>query len=429
MDEIRFKSAVIKVVSKKDRILEGIASSRSKDVMGDIVEPDALMESWEKYYSKFPTIRYMHGPEPIGKIIDVRKDNDKVIIRFKISKTEDDIWTKINEGILKGLSIGFFPQDYEEIYDENGKFTGFHFTKVMWIETSVVDTPANMDAVILDKSMADKIVKEGLDAVLKKGVVPNNPSGYGLEDPNKPWNAPTLSDFTDKKFDELSDSEKMKIAKHFAWAAKMPPETFGDLKLPHHDPKTGNVNKHAVDNAMARLDQANIDNKDAVRRHLENHQKEFGEKVVNMETEEKMVEDVEESTEEVQEEEQVEEKTVEETVEDQEMPDSVDEEEEMEEEQMAEEEEMEQKIGQMFNEMYQMIKSMHDNLSEKVAELEKAKEELEQKVKDLELEATIQKEVEQRLADMGIVKATKTVDVEEQKNTASVMAWLKKYAH
>jgi len=91
------------------------------------------------------------------------------------------------------------------------------------------------------------------------------------------WSKPALKDFTEKSWEELSNTEKREIAAHFAYAVNMPPASFGDLKFPHHDPKTHDVVWKAVANAMARLNQADISDADkkAVYNHLVKHYKEF----------------------------------------------------------------------------------------------------------------------------------------------------------
>lgn len=112
---------------------------------------------------------------------------------------------------------------------------------------------------------------------IKAGTVPDDVSSETAPE-EEPWEAPTLSDFTDKSWDELSDAEKRKIAGHYAWAAAMPPENFGDLKLPHHRPSDGAVVWRGVANAAARLPQSDIPEADveAVREHLGRHYRQFG---------------------------------------------------------------------------------------------------------------------------------------------------------
>ena len=108
------------------------------------------------------------------------------------------------------------------------------------------------------------------------GVSPENVS-METADEDEPWEAPNLEDFTDKSWDELTDTEKRRIAGHFAWAASMPPEKYGDLKLPHHRPSDGKVVWRGVANAAARLEQSNIPQTDInkVKNHLGRHYEQF----------------------------------------------------------------------------------------------------------------------------------------------------------
>jgi HK97 family phage prohead protease len=112
-----------------------------------------------------------------------------------------------------------------------------------------------------------------------KSVPPN--VSTTLADEGASWSAPSLSDFTSGAWGDLSDSDKRKIAGHFAWARTMPPETYGDLKLPHHDPKSGNVVWRGVAAAMAALlgARGGVDvgsDKQAVYNHLAAHYRAFG---------------------------------------------------------------------------------------------------------------------------------------------------------
>jgi len=108
------------------------------------------------------------------------------------------------------------------------------------------------------------------------GVVPRDVSREKAPE-GEPWEAPALSDFTDRQWNELSDAEKRRIAGHFAWAASMPPERYSDLKLPHHRPSDGAVVWRGVANAAARLPQSDIPSADIskVQEHLGSHYKQF----------------------------------------------------------------------------------------------------------------------------------------------------------
>ena len=107
------------------------------------------------------------------------------------------------------------------------------------------------------------------------GVAPSDVSKKKAPE-DEEWNAPTLSDFTDKSWEDLTDTEKTNIAGHFAWAAEMPPATYGDLKLPHHN-TSGEIVWRGVANAAARLSQSSIPSEDIpkVQAHLGAHYKAF----------------------------------------------------------------------------------------------------------------------------------------------------------
>lgn len=112
---------------------------------------------------------------------------------------------------------------------------------------------------------------------IKAGVSPDNISTNKAPD-DATWSKPALKDFTDKNWGDLSDQEKKDIAGHYAWAAEMPPNTFGDLKFPHHDPKSGDVVLAGVENCASRLNQADISDDDVskVKQHLAAHYRQFG---------------------------------------------------------------------------------------------------------------------------------------------------------
>lgn len=102
------------------------------------------------------------------------------------------------------------------------------------------------------------------------GVSPRNVSTE-LADKGESWSGPTLADFTDKVWTDLTDEEKRNIAGHFAWAAEMPPEAYGSLKLPHHRPSDGKVVWKGCTAAMSRLMQANTSIPEDDRRKVYNH--------------------------------------------------------------------------------------------------------------------------------------------------------------
>jgi hypothetical protein len=156
------------------------------------------------------------------------------------------------------------------------------------IHIAVVLEPADSNARIIEKLESQREDSDISDTI-ELGVIPSNPSGYKKSEGNSSWSKPTLKDFTDKSWEELSDQEKRRIASHFAWSPKMPPNTFTDLKLPHHRPSDGAVVWNGVRAAMAALMGArggvNIPptDKRKVYSHLAAHYKEFDKTPPNFE--------------------------------------------------------------------------------------------------------------------------------------------------
>jgi len=112
---------------------------------------------------------------------------------------------------------------------------------------------------------------------ITNGIIPANVSTKIAPDDTE-WAAPTLEDFTDKSWDDLTDAEKKNISGHYAWEAQSPADTFGDLKLPHHQAGDGKVVWDGVKAAAGRLDQSDIPAVDIakVKEHLAAHYKAFG---------------------------------------------------------------------------------------------------------------------------------------------------------
>jgi HK97 family phage prohead protease len=98
------------------------------------------------------------------------------------------------------------------------------------------------------------------------------------------WKAPTLADFTDKAWEDLSDAVKTRIASHFAWSKDEVPEQFEDLKFPHHEPSKTSVGKAiwlgtkaAMKNLIQSEKSLSDTEKGRVYTHLSKHYEQFNE--------------------------------------------------------------------------------------------------------------------------------------------------------
>ncbi|WP_456478132.1 HK97 family phage prohead protease [Geoglobus ahangari] len=265
--------------SEKNVYVEGYASAAVKDLDDEIITEEALKTAAEELkqepYNKI-FLNHKYDDIPIGKIVDAAvktvDEVKKLWIRVVLNKAHpmfETVYRSLKDGFLDAFSIGFKALER----------AGNKIRRLKILEVSLVGIPANPEATV--DTVYEKMFRPSEDDILVKGVIPGHPWKYG-KDSQSSWKKPSLSDFTDKSWDELSDSEKRSIAGHFAWSPKNPPEKFTDLKLPHHDPKTHAVVWRGVVAAMAALMGArggvDIPNEDRkkVYDHLAAHYKEFG---------------------------------------------------------------------------------------------------------------------------------------------------------
>jgi len=143
-----FSTIQLKRIDGDAREFTGIASTPSTDMVGDIVEPTGAV-----YKMPIPLLWQHDQGAPVGEISQVKVSASGIAVRGTIFKaTEsatlrdrlDEAWESIKIGLVRGLSIGFSPIDYEPIKDSRG----YRFTKWAWHELSAVTIPANMDASI-----------------------------------------------------------------------------------------------------------------------------------------------------------------------------------------------------------------------------------------------------------------------------------------
>lgn len=128
-----------------------IGTSESKDRDGEI----ALLSGWDfNQYIKNPVVLWghIHTSLPIGKTVGLYKDEARKVIYFDIQFSESYDFAKtvkglVDEGILNATSVGFRVLDWD--YDQ--KTEALVFTKMELFEISIVNVPANQDALLQDQ--------------------------------------------------------------------------------------------------------------------------------------------------------------------------------------------------------------------------------------------------------------------------------------
>lgn len=269
-----------------------VISTSAVDRENDMIDP----AGWElANYLRNPAVMFGHDyySPPIARTVAIAVEEERLVADAEFAPADvnpfaDTIFRAVVGGWIKGASVGFRPLEWT--FDEERK--GFSFTRQELLEWSIVSIPSNAEALVAMRAAGlDGPVREWAERTLKMldreqtpanvvigtpdltmstttttisstnpttfwqselKVVPRNVSEELAAD-DTPWQAPTLGDFTDEAWDDLSDDDKRKIAGHFAWAREMPPAAFGSLKLPHHRPSDGRVVFRGVAAAMAAL--------------------------------------------------------------------------------------------------------------------------------------------------------------------------------
>lgn len=133
---MRFYGTITKI-DTDERMVWGYASTEAEDGQGEVVKREALAAALADYM-RFANIREMHRNSAVGIAKEADIDDRGLYIGARI--VDDAAWAKVVEGVYKGFSIG-------------GRVTARDpadrtiITGVQLTEISVVDRPANPDAV------------------------------------------------------------------------------------------------------------------------------------------------------------------------------------------------------------------------------------------------------------------------------------------
>lgn len=137
----------IKTIDEDQRIIEGVATTPSTDLMDDVVDPMG-----GEYNVPMPFLMD-HGvngsDDSVGHVIYAKPTKAGISVRIKVLKSPvlphlDKAWEKLKLKLVNGLSIGFKPLEWEPI--EKGY--GFRYKKWRWLELSGVVVAANPDCSI-----------------------------------------------------------------------------------------------------------------------------------------------------------------------------------------------------------------------------------------------------------------------------------------
>lgn len=174
-----FSAITIKAIHEDARQIEGIASTPALDRVKDIVEPKGL-----SFAQDAPLLLNHDHTQPVGTVQFGTPTDKGLPFTATIAKVEDaglvkdrvdTAWHSVKSGLIKGVSIGFIPDEYELL----GEGKGVRFTKASVHELSLVAIPCNPEAVITAfKSLA---LAETAPAVEVLGETPETTAQNGEE--------------------------------------------------------------------------------------------------------------------------------------------------------------------------------------------------------------------------------------------------------
>lgn len=155
VDVVRIYSAAsqVKVLSEKEMRLSATISTNSPDRANDIVRQDG----WDfGDYMKNPVVLWAHdySHPAVGKNVNMSlskgpADHESLIAETEFAPTPfaRDIFSLYAGGFQRAFSVGFMPDEFEYIKNEDDQVVGFDFQKHKLLEYSTVPVPMNAEAV------------------------------------------------------------------------------------------------------------------------------------------------------------------------------------------------------------------------------------------------------------------------------------------
>lgn len=159
METKAFSAVTIKALNEEKREIEGMASTPALDRVGDVIEPTGLT-----FANAAPLLLNHKSDQPVGTVQFGQPTSKGLPFKATIAKVDepgvvkdrtDEAWHSVKNGLIKGVSIGFIPQESKPI---NGG--GTRFTRASVHELSLVAIPCNPEAVITAFKGLEAYVRE-----------------------------------------------------------------------------------------------------------------------------------------------------------------------------------------------------------------------------------------------------------------------------
>ena len=145
--QIAYSFLEVKAMDDDQRIITGMATTPQTDRQGDIVEPLGA-----KFIDEVPLLWMHKHDKPVGTAKFGAATKAGIPFTAIIAKISEDgelknlvdyVWHAVKSKLVKAVSIGFLPKEYEVI-----KGGGMRFTKSEIYELSLCTVPVNAGATI-----------------------------------------------------------------------------------------------------------------------------------------------------------------------------------------------------------------------------------------------------------------------------------------
>jgi len=190
-----------------------ILSTDSPDRDGDVID----QAGWSlDNFVKNPIALWQHDHRnPVGRWENIRVETNRLVADLKLGSTKMAQMTKqlIQDGILRAVSVGFRPLDYEPLEDD-APAKGWLIKAAELLEASLVSVPANQEALQISKSLGlsddeRSVIFEGAEPQeTDKSVTPPPKEGAPLSKSARTFNRPLKP----KKESKMNLSERIQEA-------------------------------------------------------------------------------------------------------------------------------------------------------------------------------------------------------------------------
>ncbi len=147
LKDIQFEIDIVKASSTTksgDRVVCGYASTFDVDSDEMQITRTALEKAKDDLL-KYSTVLFNHDTNrPIGKVVETSVDDVGLFIKIILSKSEDEIWKKLKEGIISKFSIKGRVTSPE--LPKDGSSQLMQVNDIELFEVSLVSVPANVEA-------------------------------------------------------------------------------------------------------------------------------------------------------------------------------------------------------------------------------------------------------------------------------------------